>query len=113
MCTEYASILSFCIGSNFAVGFSFHSYCLFLLLQTLIAHGNYGMRATIVQENGKVVTEGDDMNQHFHLPLDYFEVKNNRPLRLRKKLYEFYTAPITKFWGHSVSNGVALTSCYI
>jgi transient receptor potential cation channel subfamily M protein 3 len=71
------------------------------------------MRDTIVQENGKVVTEDDDMNQHFHLPLDYFEVKNNRPLRLRKKLYEFYTAPITKFWGHSVSNSVALTSCFV
>ncbi|XP_021919467.1 transient receptor potential cation channel trpm isoform X2 [Zootermopsis nevadensis] len=78
--------------------------------ETLIAHGNYGMRATIVQENGKVVTEGDDMNQHFHLPLDYFEVKNNRPLRLRKKLYEFYTAPITKFWGHSIAYIVFLVT---
>ncbi|XP_069671775.1 transient receptor potential cation channel trpm isoform X1 [Periplaneta americana] len=72
-------------------------------IKALISHENYGMRETIVQENGKVVTEGDDLNQHFHLPLDYFEVKNNRPLRLRKKLYEFYTAPITKFWGHSIA----------
>jgi transient receptor potential cation channel subfamily M protein 3 len=72
------------------------------------------MRDTIVQENGKVVTEGgDDINQHFHVPLDYFEVKNNRPLRLRKKLYEFYTAPITKFWGHSVSNCVAVTLYFV
>lgn len=69
-----------------------------------------GMKNTVVQENGKVVTEGDDMNQHFHLPLDYFDVKNNRPLRLRKKLYEFYTAPITKFWGHSIAYIVFLIS---
>lgn len=59
------------------------------------------MRDTIVQENGKVMAEGDD-SQTFHVPLDYFELKNNRPLRMRKKLYEFYTAPITKFWSHSV-----------
>lgn len=70
-------------------------------MQALISQG---MKNTIVQENGKVVAEGDDMNQHFHLPLDYFDAKTNRPLRLRKKLYEFYTAPITKFWGHSVSD---------
>jgi transient receptor potential cation channel subfamily M protein 3 len=62
------------------------------------------MKNTVVQENGKVVTECDDINQHFHFPLDYFEVKSSRPLRLKKKLYEFYTAPITKFWGHSVSD---------
>jgi len=84
----------------------------FLLLQALISQG---MKNTIIQENGKVVTEGDDMNQHFHLPLDYFDVKNNRPLRLRKKLYEFYTAPITKFWGHSVSDSDILLNnfCFI
>jgi len=69
-----------------------------------------GMKNTIIQENGKVVTGSDDMNQHFHLPLDYFDVKNNRPLRLRKKLYEFYTAPITKFWGHSIAYIVFLIS---
>lgn len=73
------------------------------------------MKNTVVQENGKVVAEGDDMNQQFHLPMDYFDVKNNRPLRLRKKLYEFYTAPITKFWGHSVSDSDILLNgvCFI
>jgi len=81
-------------------------------LQALISQG---MKNTIIQENGKVVIEGDDMNQHFHLPLDYFDVKNNRPLRLRKKLYEFYTAPITKFWAHSVSDSDILLNnfCFI
>ncbi|XP_033608000.1 transient receptor potential cation channel trpm isoform X2 [Cryptotermes secundus] len=78
--------------------------------EALISHENYAMRNTVVQENGKVVTECDDMNQHFHFPLDYFEVKNNRPLRLRKKLYEFYTAPITKFWGHSIAYIVFLVT---
>ena len=31
------------------------------------------------------------------------EDKRMRPLRLRKKIYEFFTAPITKFWADSVS----------
>lgn len=30
-------------------------------------------------------------------------VPRNRELRISKKLYEFYTAPITKFWANSVS----------
>lgn len=32
------------------------------------------------------------------------KAKNKRkPLKLGKKIYEFYGAPITKFWGHTVS----------
>ena len=27
------------------------------------------------------------------------------PLRMGKKIYEFYTAPVTKFWAHTVSFG--------
>lgn len=30
--------------------------------------------------------------------------KKPTPLRLGKKVYEFYTAPITKFWMYTVSN---------
>ncbi|KAJ8881233.1 hypothetical protein PR048_017707 [Dryococelus australis] len=74
------------------------------LWQALLTHDNFVMRDTVVHENGKVVTEDDSNSQIFHVPLDYYEVKANRPLRLKKKLYEFYTAPITKFWGHSVSS---------
>ncbi|XP_023715703.1 transient receptor potential cation channel trpm isoform X3 [Cryptotermes secundus] len=29
--------------------------------------------------------------------------RNNRPLSLGEKLYAFYTAPITKYWGHSIA----------
>ena len=29
--------------------------------------------------------------------------KKTRPLKLKKKLYEFYAAPITKYYCHSVS----------
>lgn len=36
---------------------------------------------------------------------EYNEVKQHQPLRLKKKFYEFYTAPITKFWADSVSGG--------
>lgn len=69
------------------------------------------MRDTVVTENGKVVT-GDSVlssssgtpTQFYQFPYDYnfAEVKRHRPLRLKRKLYEFYTAPITKFWAHSV-----------
>jgi transient receptor potential cation channel subfamily M protein 3 len=78
--------------------------CVLLLLQVLISHENYEMRNMVVQENVKDVIEYDDINQNFHLPLDYFGVKYSRPLGLRKKVYEFYTSPITKFWGDAVSN---------
>ena len=37
------------------------------------------------------------------LSYDYDYVKQHRPLKLKKKIYEFYTAPITKFWADSVS----------
>ncbi|KAM7344556.1 transient receptor potential cation channel, subfamily M isoform 7-T7 [Cochliomyia hominivorax] len=32
-----------------------------------------------------------------------YEVKQHQPLRLKKKVYEFYTAPITKFWADSMA----------
>ena len=63
------------------------------------------MRDTIIQENGKVMTDDDiEIREFYHLPLDFYEMKAARPLRLKKKLYEFYNAPITKFWAHSVCN---------
>lgn len=31
------------------------------------------------------------------------DTRMHRPLKLKKKIYEFYTAPITKFWADSVS----------
>ncbi|XP_017078096.1 transient receptor potential cation channel trpm isoform X4 [Drosophila eugracilis] len=34
---------------------------------------------------------------------EYNEVKQHQPLRLKKKFYEFYTAPITKFWADSIA----------
>lgn len=62
---------------------------------------------TVVTENGKVVADSgsgsESGSQFFALPLDYYELKHNRPLRLKRKLYEFYSAPITKFWANSVS----------
>lgn len=30
------------------------------------------------------------------------DMRHQRPLKLKKKFYEFYTAPITKFWADSV-----------
>ncbi|KAK6630175.1 hypothetical protein RUM44_005731 [Polyplax serrata] len=68
------------------------------------------VKETIIQENGKVITEDDsDLGNSFHhIPLDFHDVKAARPLRLKKKFYEFYTAPITKFWAHSLAYMVFL-----
>lgn len=45
-----------------------------------------------------------DCGQKEFLQISYdYEIKQHRPLRLKKKVYEFYTAPITKFWADSVS----------
>lgn len=39
--------------------------------------------------------------EHFVSPIAYGKKKS--PLRMGKKAYEFYNAPITKFWVHFVS----------
>lgn len=58
---------------------------------------------TRVDQNGKVGKIGWEPSYRelpeYHAPED----KRMRPLRLRKKIYEFFTAPITKFWADSVS----------
>ncbi|XP_061933895.1 transient receptor potential cation channel trpm isoform X3 [Apis cerana] len=62
------------------------------------------VKETIVQENGKVLTDNDDgIHRAYGIHSDYYDIKNSRPLRLRKKLYEFYTAPITKFWANAIA----------
>ncbi|XP_060805622.1 transient receptor potential cation channel trpm isoform X10 [Amyelois transitella] len=58
---------------------------------------------TRVDQNGKVGKIGwepsyRELPEH-HAPED----KRMRPLRLRKKIYEFFTAPITKFWADSIA----------
>ncbi|XP_061384202.1 transient receptor potential cation channel trpm isoform X5 [Danaus plexippus] len=58
---------------------------------------------TRVDQNGKVGKIGWDPTYRdlpeYHVPED----KRMRPLRLRKKIYEFFTAPITKFWADSIA----------
>ncbi|KAL5289513.1 TRPM7 family protein [Megaselia abdita] len=77
---------------------------------------NYSVRGTKVQENGKVgfsgaeilskvslsETDPSQFREFFNMTSDY-EVKQHQPLRLKKKFYEFYTAPITKFWADSMA----------
>lgn len=48
----------------------------------------------------KVSLTDSDGTQYNHFDDDG---RIHRPLRLKKKFYEFYTAPITKFWADSVS----------
>ena len=45
--------------------------------------------------NGSLLTAPLEMS--FGFP------RKNSPLGLGKKFYEFYTAPIVKFWAHTVS----------
>ncbi|XP_045537402.1 transient receptor potential cation channel trpm isoform X7 [Papilio machaon] len=58
---------------------------------------------TRVDQNGKVGKIGWEPSYRelpeYHSPED----KRMRPLRLRKKIYEFFTAPITKFWADSIA----------
>jgi len=51
------------------------------------------------------LTDSDpsQFREFFHLSEFSNEIKQHQPLRLKKKFYEFYTAPITKFWADSVS----------
>ena len=56
--------------------------------------------------NGNIMS---DINLAFREHFHNFEKKNST-LRLGKKIYEFYTAPVSKFWVHSVSVGVVSAS---
>uniref|UniRef100_A0A1L8DKF9 Putative transient receptor potential cation channel trpm n=1 Tax=Nyssomyia neivai TaxID=330878 RepID=A0A1L8DKF9_9DIPT len=51
------------------------------------------------------LTDSDaGMHQKDYMQLSYdYEIKQHRPLKLKKKIYEFYTAPITKFWADSLA----------
>ncbi|EFN73002.1 Transient receptor potential cation channel CG34123 [Camponotus floridanus] len=67
-------------------------------------HNTTIVKETIVQENGRVLTDNDDgIHRAYGLQSEYYDNKTTRPLRLRKKLYEFYTAPITKFWANAIA----------
>ncbi|XP_074037016.1 transient receptor potential cation channel, subfamily M isoform X5 [Leptinotarsa decemlineata] len=57
---------------------------------------NFITRDTIVQENGKILSDLDELK--FHI-----QDSKGRELKMKKKLYEFYTAPITKFWANSIA----------
>ncbi|XP_037922702.1 transient receptor potential cation channel trpm isoform X4 [Hermetia illucens] len=71
--------------------------------QALLAE-TYSLRDTKVQENGKVsLSESDPSQYREFLNMSDYEVKQHQPLRLKKKIYEFYTAPITKFWADSMA----------
>nr|XP_049701125.1 transient receptor potential cation channel trpm isoform X7 [Helicoverpa armigera] len=58
---------------------------------------------TRVDQNGKVGKIGWEPSYR-ELPEPHApEDKMMRPLRLKKKIYEFFTAPITKFWADSIA----------
>ncbi|KAK4884574.1 hypothetical protein RN001_000845 [Aquatica leii] len=64
---------------------------------------NFIPRDTVVQENGKVLPEFEESRFHFSIDERYAEKTRTRPLKVKKKLYEFFTAPIAKFWSNSIA----------
>lgn len=67
-------------------------------------HSTAPPRETIVQENGRVRADIDEnLQRPYGILSEYYDNKTNRPLKLKRKLWEFYTAPITKFWANAVS----------
>ena len=55
------------------------------------------------RENGTVLPDQNFFSNHVYK-------KKKSPLRLGKKIYEFYNAPITKFWANTVSTGLCKSS---
>ena len=49
----------------------------------------------------------NDLSQHYGHQFDFVTKKKARPLKMRKKLYEFYAAPISKYICHLVSSILA------
>ncbi|XP_076268057.1 transient receptor potential cation channel, subfamily M isoform X2 [Rhynchophorus ferrugineus] len=64
---------------------------------------NFLARDTMIQENGKVFSEFDDSKYQIFFTDVPDKTPRQRQLRIKKKLYEFYTAPITKFWSNSIA----------
>lgn len=51
------------------------------------------------QENGSCLVDTSSTMDYSHMQ----NKKKKSPLRLGKKIYEFYNAPIVKFWFYTVS----------
>ncbi|XP_037946393.1 transient receptor potential cation channel trpm-like isoform X3 [Teleopsis dalmanni] len=49
------------------------------------------------------LTDSDPSQFREFFNIAEYEIKQQQPLRLKKKFYEFYTAPITKFWADSIA----------
>ncbi|KAL1512762.1 hypothetical protein ABEB36_002294 [Hypothenemus hampei] len=65
---------------------------------------NFLARDAIIHENGKIPPELDESKYHIFFTEVYSDkMPKQRELRIRKKLYEFFTAPITKFWANSIA----------
>ncbi|XP_060536582.1 transient receptor potential cation channel trpm isoform X2 [Cylas formicarius] len=65
---------------------------------------NYIVRDKLIQENGKYFTEYDNTKYHSAATdMHSDKTQKQRELKIKKKLYEFYTAPITKFWANSIA----------
>ncbi|CAH1123867.1 unnamed protein product [Ceutorhynchus assimilis] len=66
---------------------------------------NFLAREAIIHENGKIISEYDDSNKYHIFFTDVYSDKmpKQRELRVKKKMYEFFTAPITKFWSNSIA----------
>ncbi|XP_019755238.2 transient receptor potential cation channel trpm isoform X3 [Dendroctonus ponderosae] len=66
---------------------------------------NFLARDAIIHENGKILHDYDSESKYHMFFTDTYSDKmpKQRELRIKKKLYEFFTAPITKFWSNSIA----------
>lgn len=70
--------------------------------ETLLSQ-EFTPKDTVVQENGTVLPDLEE-TKYFSFDGNFPEkTRQMRPLKLKKKIYEFFTAPITKFWANSIS----------
>ncbi|ELT97529.1 hypothetical protein CAPTEDRAFT_120255, partial [Capitella teleta] len=65
---------------------------------------------TLPRFDVRPLTNGEMFNRGF-ISANAFTSPKKSPLRLGKKIYEFYTAPITKFWMHTIAFIIFL-SCF-
>jgi len=74
-----------------------------ILFECLLCEYVRDYRAVLIQIFPDSQCDGSERLSKLSSGADvYFPVVKKSPLTVSKKIYEFYTAPITKFWMHTV-----------
>lgn len=68
----------------------------------------YHTSTSVTTDNDDGILINDMPNYGANGAIDFITKKKTRPLKLKKKLYEFYAAPITKYFCHSIAYAIFL-----